>query len=193
MVQLVFRRGTCNLILLLVCRAWAEDEAKRAREHAKALEEARYRWERRGIKVVVDSELQDDAATELTWLNADAEKLSIEQSPMKETINRGENLVRKLEILATEVKGKSFAAIKRIIDKIKVLIEHLKVRAAEAANKAREVKSSAVSTLKSNAEDLSRKTASSVSNFSSTVKDGMKRLTEECKEGMDRISQKFKM
>ncbi|CAN6461685.1 unnamed protein product [Victoria cruziana] len=178
---------------LSMARAWAEDEAKRAREHAKALEEARYRWERRGIKVVVDSELQDDAATELTWLNADAEKLSIEQSPMKETINRGENLVRKLEILATEVKGKSFAAIKRIIDKIKVLIEHLKVRAAEAANKAREVKSSAVSTLKSNAEDLSRKTASSVSNFSSTVKDGMKRLTEECKEGMDRISQKFKM
>ncbi|KAF3793569.1 hypothetical protein EJ110_NYTH08023 [Nymphaea thermarum] len=178
---------------LSMARAWAEDEAKRTREHAKALEEARYRWEQRGIKVIVDSELQDDAATELTWLNADAEKLSVGQSPVKETISRGENLVKKLEVMASEVKGKSFAAIKRIIEKIKFIIEHFKVQAAEAANKAREVKAAAVSTLKSSAEDLSQKTESSVVSFSSTVKDGMKRLTEECKEGMDRISQKFKM
>ncbi|XP_031483051.1 uncharacterized protein LOC116252718 isoform X6 [Nymphaea colorata] len=178
---------------LSMARAWAEDEAKRTREHAKALEEARYRWEQRGIKVIVDSELQDDAATELTWLNADAEKLSVGQSPVKETISQGENLVKKLEVMASEVKGKSFAAIKRIIEKIKFIIEHFKVQAAEATNKAREVKAAAVSTLKSSAEDLSQKTESSVASFSSTVKDGMKRLTEECKESMDRISQKFKM
>ncbi|KAK6117634.1 hypothetical protein DH2020_048596 [Rehmannia glutinosa] len=38
---------------LSMARAWAEDEAKRAREQAKALDEARGRWEKQGLKVIV--------------------------------------------------------------------------------------------------------------------------------------------
>ncbi|KAK7831425.1 hypothetical protein CFP56_027447 [Quercus suber] len=45
---------------LSMARAWAEDEAKRANEQAKALEEARDRWERQGIKVVVDDDLREE-------------------------------------------------------------------------------------------------------------------------------------
>ncbi|PQM36540.1 uncharacterized protein Pyn_01004 [Prunus yedoensis var. nudiflora] len=55
---------------LSMARAWAEDEAKRAREQAKVLEEARDRWERQGIKVVVDNDLREEALAEVTWLDA---------------------------------------------------------------------------------------------------------------------------
>ncbi|MBA0553914.1 hypothetical protein Golob_013053, partial [Gossypium lobatum] len=46
---------------LSIARAWAEDEAKRAREQAKALEEAREQWERRGVKVVVGNDLHEES------------------------------------------------------------------------------------------------------------------------------------
>ncbi|GKA69413.1 hypothetical protein Tco_0775477, partial [Tanacetum coccineum] len=49
--------------------SWAEDEAKRAREQAKVLEEARDRWESQGIKVVVNKDLCDDAVAESTWVD----------------------------------------------------------------------------------------------------------------------------
>ncbi|GJX56199.1 hypothetical protein Tco_0286096 [Tanacetum coccineum] len=52
-----------------VWRSWAEDEAKRAREQAKVLEEARDRWESQGIKVVVNKDLRDDAIAESTWVD----------------------------------------------------------------------------------------------------------------------------
>ncbi|KAG1359590.1 hypothetical protein COCNU_08G010360 [Cocos nucifera] len=55
---------------LSMARCWAEEEAKRARKQARALEEARKRWEKYGVEVIVDEDLQDDASTGLTWLRA---------------------------------------------------------------------------------------------------------------------------
>nr|GEX75283.1 pyridoxine 5'-phosphate synthase [Tanacetum cinerariifolium] len=57
-----------NLLETLHKEGRHQDEAKRAREQAKVLEEARDRRESQGIKVVVDKDLHDDAVAESTWV-----------------------------------------------------------------------------------------------------------------------------
>ncbi|GJT88182.1 hypothetical protein Tco_1069899 [Tanacetum coccineum] len=79
---------------LAIARSWAEDEAKRAREQAKVLEEARDRWESQGIKVVVNKDLRDDAVAESTWVDTQ------NQSLIEGTKSIAENLVDKLKIMA---------------------------------------------------------------------------------------------
>uniref|UniRef100_A0A804N467 Uncharacterized protein n=1 Tax=Zea mays TaxID=4577 RepID=A0A804N467_MAIZE len=72
---------------LSMARAWAEEEAKKAREHARALEEAQNQWEHQGIRVVVEGELKDDASAGVTWANAGKEHA------VDESINQAEALL----------------------------------------------------------------------------------------------------
>ena len=90
-------------------RAWAEDEAKRVREQAIALEEARDRWERHGIKVVVDDDLRKEASAGVTWLNAS------EQVSVQGTVDRAESLLDKLKQMAADIRGKSRDTLHKII------------------------------------------------------------------------------
>lgn len=169
--------------LLNVFRAWAEDEARRVREHAKALEEARNRWEMHGIKVVVDDDLRDDATAGVTWLNAGKE------SPVDETtVNRAENLVKKLKVMAGEIKGKSSTVIEKIIQRIKDVILVLKQKAAEVARDAEEFRRTVALKVSSSMVEFQQNAAG----FSSNVKDGARRLAEDCRDGVEKITQKFK-
>ncbi|KAK9143746.1 hypothetical protein Syun_013146 [Stephania yunnanensis] len=168
---------------LAMARTWAEDEAKRARAQAKALEEARERWERHGIKVVVDSDLQEDASAGVMWLNAG------KQSDVDGTVGRAEILVSKLKNMASEVRGTSRAVIERIIGKVTSLISNLKERAAVAARQAGEFQSVAFSRAGESLEQLQQRAIG----LSSTIKDGAKRIADDCKEGVGKISQKFKV
>lgn len=156
-------------------RAWAEDEAKRAREQAKALDEARDRWERQGIKVVVDNDLREEAEAEGTWLAAG------KQFSVEETIERSENLVDKLKKMAAEVRGKCKDTITKIIEKIVLLISNLKKKAGE-------LKDAAKSRLDSSLQGVQHNSAG----FTSAVKEGAKRVAGDWKEGVERLSQKFK-
>ncbi|KAJ8642883.1 hypothetical protein MRB53_004631 [Persea americana] len=168
---------------LSMARAWAEDEARRVQEHAKALEEARNRWEMHGIKVVVDDDLRDDATAGVTWLNPGKE------SPMDETIvNRAENLVKKLKVMAGEIKGKSSTVIEKIIQRIKDVILVLKQKAAEVARDAEEFRRTVALKVSSSIVEVKQNTAG----FSANVKDGAKRLAEDCRDGVEKITQKFK-
>eukprot|EP00262_Sarcandra_glabra_P011200 TRINITY_DN2695_c0_g1_i1.p1 TRINITY_DN2695_c0_g1~~TRINITY_DN2695_c0_g1_i1.p1 ORF type:complete len:815 (-),score=203.62 TRINITY_DN2695_c0_g1_i1:210-2366(-) len=167
---------------LAMARAWAEDEAKRAREHGKALEEARDRWERHGIKVVVDSDLQEDASAGVTWLNATKE------TPITGTINRAENLVEKLKEMGHKIKGNSSVVIEKIIRKIELLISILKKRVAEVSRQALELKRSIVVKVSDSMDEVRHNATS----FSVTAKDSAKRIVGDCREGMEKITQKFK-
>ena len=88
-------------------RAWAEEEAKKAREHARALEEARNQWERQGIKVIVEGGLGDDASAGVTWANAGKEH------PVDEAINRAESFLEKLKSMCAKMKVRSCDALER--------------------------------------------------------------------------------
>uniref|UniRef100_A0ACD6AQ20 Uncharacterized protein n=1 Tax=Avena sativa TaxID=4498 RepID=A0ACD6AQ20_AVESA len=156
---------------LSMARAWAEDEAKKAREHARALEEARNQWERQGIKVVVERDLEDDASAGVTWANAGKEH------PVDEAINRAESLLEKLKSFYAEIKVRSRGALEMVMQRVRSFISSLKERAAEAR-----------SISASKAKDLS----SEAKVFGSTVADKSKRVVEDCKEGLEKFAQRFK-
>ncbi|KAI3898591.1 hypothetical protein MKW92_002165 [Papaver armeniacum] len=167
---------------LSMARSWAEEEAKRAREHGKALEEARDRWKKHGIQVVVDSDLQDDESAGVTWTNAGKE------STIDETVNRAETLVDKLKGMAENIKGKSKAVIEQIIQKINSIIMILKEKANCAANRFKEFQSTATSKASESIQELQ----SSANGYSVAIKEGATRIAGECKEGVEKITQKFK-
>ncbi|KAL7147458.1 hypothetical protein ABFS83_06G108700 [Erythranthe nasuta] len=161
---------------LSMARSWAEDEAKRAREQAKALDEARDRWERQGLKVVVDSDLrEEEAEAEATWLSA-GQKFSVE-----ETIERSESLVDKLKKMADEVRGKCKVTITKIIERIVLFVTSLKEKTGE-------LKDVAKLKLDKSVQGFQHKSAE----LTSSVKEGVKRAAGDWKEGVERLSQKFK-
>ncbi|XP_062001726.1 uncharacterized protein LOC133718867 isoform X2 [Rosa rugosa] len=165
---------------LSMARAWAEDEAKRAREQAKSLEEARDRWERHGIKVVVDNDLREEALGEATWV--DAGKLSVEG-----TVSRAENLMDKLKAMAVDIKGRSRDVIDKIIQKIALFVSSLREWVSKAGERAGELKDAAISKATRSAQELQQSTLE----YSLVVKEGAKRIADDCREGVEKLTQRF--
>ncbi|KAL5811228.1 hypothetical protein ACOSQ4_027796 [Xanthoceras sorbifolium] len=167
---------------LSMARAWAEDEAKRAREQAKALEEARDRWERHGIKVVVDDDLREESAATVTWLNAS------KQYYVEGTVNRAQGLVDKLKVMAEDVRGKSRETIDKIIQKILLFISALKEWASKAGMKAGELKDATIHKTMESVQGFQQSTAE----LRSAFKDSAKRVAGDCREGVEKLTQRFK-
>ncbi|CAL1404950.1 unnamed protein product [Linum trigynum] len=178
---------------LSMARAWAEDEAKRARDQAKALEEARDRWEKQGIKVVVDSDLQEEETSPAgTWVSAS------EQFSVEETVARAETLTDKLKLLSVRVTGKSKEIINNIVQKILAFISALREWASKTGARAEQAKEDAVSKVTEFSTTVKEKAAGSLeemqqgtAEFGSTVKEGAKRVAGDCKEGVEKLTQRF--
>lgn len=164
------------------CRAWAEDEAKRASEQAKVLEEARDRWERRGIKVIVDDDLNDEANAGVSWLNAGTE------TSVEGTVSRAESLVDKLKALAFDLKGRSKDTIDKVIQKIHALISVLKEWIVKTRGSSVELKDATVSKVVGSLQEFQQ----SSSEFISNAKEGAKRVVGDCRDGVEKLTQKFK-
>ncbi|KAG6524409.1 hypothetical protein ZIOFF_014318 [Zingiber officinale] len=159
-----------------------EEEAKRAREHMRALEEARQRWERHGIKVIVDGDLQDDASIITTWLTA------AEQPPVNEAIGRGENLRMKLKEMAAEMKLRSSLVIDKISQKILALISALKLQVAKASEQVIKIQNAGVSKAAVMMNDLKE----NASGINTVIGHRARRVVEDCKGSVGKITQKFK-
>ncbi|XP_025656866.1 uncharacterized protein [Arachis hypogaea] len=166
---------------LSMARAWAEDEAKRVREQAKALEEARDRWERHGIKVVVDNDLREEASPGVTWLNAG------EQFSVQGTVNRAGSLLDKLKKMAADVRGKSRETIDKIINVISVFISNLREWACKTRKQAEELGEATISKAGKSAQELQQGAVE----FGYAVKEGAKRVAGDCREGVEKLTQKF--
>ncbi|KAM7499668.1 hypothetical protein LguiA_024082 [Lonicera macranthoides] len=167
---------------LCMARAWAEDEAKRAREQAKVLEEAREHWEGQGIKVVVDNDLREEADTESTWLN------SVKQFSPEGSLSRAENLVEKLKEMAAVVQGKSRNTIEKAMEKIVLLIFVLKEWTLKVGKQAGELRNGAASKVGGSLEELQQSSAE----LSLAVKEAAKRVAGDCREGVEKLTHKFK-
>ena len=155
----------------VIRRAWAEEEAKRASEQAKTLEEARERWERHGLKVVVEGNLREEELAGRTWLKAG------NLSPLQESVDQGESLLEKIVTMSAKVKGESAAAIERIIQIISSAIQALRRRLSDSsaiisarAGQSLEKSKSSVHEFRQNA-----------SGFFSGVKDGLTKVTDRFK------------
>ncbi|KAK4571598.1 hypothetical protein RGQ29_030131 [Quercus rubra] len=167
---------------LSMARAWAEDEAKRASEQAKALEEARDRWERQGIKVVVDDDLREETTAGVSWVNA-GKPFSVEG-----TVSRAENLMDKLKVMAGDLRGKSTDIINMIIQKIALLISNLREWTSKAGKRAEEVQHAVISKASISAQDLQQSTAE----FSLALREGAKKVAGDCREGVEKLTHRFK-
>ncbi|KAK7315060.1 hypothetical protein VNO77_33592 [Canavalia gladiata] len=166
---------------LSMARAWAEDEAKRVREQARALEEARDRWERQGIKVVVDDDLRKEASAGVTWLNAS------EQFSVQETVDRAESLLDKLKHMAADIRGKSRDTIDKIIHMVSLFILKLREWASKTGKHAEEFGEATISKAAKSANELQH----SALEFGVTIKESAKRAASDCREGVEKITQKF--
>jgi len=168
-------------MLILGFRAWAEDEAKRVREQAIALEEARDRWERHGIKVVVDDDLRKEASAGVTWLNAS------EQISVQGTVDRAENLLDKLKLMASDIRGKSRDILDKIIHLVSQFISKLREWASRTGKQAEEFGEAAISKVGKSASELQQSAIEVGFGF----KEGAKRVAGDCREGVEKITQKF--
>lgn len=148
----------------------------------KALEEARDRWEKHGIKVVVDDDLREESAGGVTWHNA-GEQLSVEGS-----VNRAQSLVDKLRGMANEVRGKSKEIIDKIIQKILLFISVVKDWASKAKTRAEELKDATILKARGLVHELQQSTAE----FKSAVTESAKRIAGDCREGVEKLTQRFK-
>ncbi|XP_068502786.1 uncharacterized protein [Phaseolus vulgaris] len=166
---------------LSMARAWAEDEAKRVREQAIALEEARDRWERHGIKVVVDDDLRKEASAGVTWLNAS------EQISVQGTVDRAENLLDKLKLMASDIRGKSRDILDKIIHMVSQFISKLREWASTTGKHAEEFGEAAISKVGKSASELQQ----SAIEVGFGIKEGTKRVAGDCREGVEKITQKF--
>lgn len=138
---------------LSMARTWAEEEAKRVQEHAKALEEARLRWEKRGLKVVVDEDLREEASPGNTWVNI-GKQLSVE-----ETTDRAESLTVKLKAMADQVGGKSKEIINMMIEKIQLLISVMKQWISDTGKRTVELKDVAIAKVGGSLQELQQHAA----------------------------------
>eukprot|EP01018_Ginkgo_biloba_P021408 Gb_00648 [translate_table: standard] len=177
---------------LSMARAWAEDEAKKARGHAKVLREAREHWEKQGIQVQVDKELEEDNGGVSTWQYSSEVQNQSGKSPLHEILVRAEEIRGKLWLVSNDLKGKMLGVIEKIIHDIGLLITSLQQRAVEAGEKAQELQQDALVVASKAANDMQHITASSVAVVTSSIREGTKRVADECRGGAERISQKFK-
>ncbi|KAF2532022.1 hypothetical protein F2Q70_00032441 [Brassica cretica] len=164
---------------LSMARSWAEEEGKRAREQARALEEARKRWETNGLRVIVDKDLQENVETEQSVLLNTVERSSIEG-----TEERAQTLMNKLTEMAESVGKKSREVISMVMEKIRLWITVLKEYAENLGKRAGEMREAAVVKAKGAAKEVEKGTVQ--------VGDKVKRMAEECRDGVGKITQRFK-
>lgn len=161
-------------------RAWAEDEAKRVSEHTLALERARDSWERNESKAAVDDFHEDLAG--VTLLNTE------EQLSVQDTVDRAENLLDKLKKMAVEVGGRARDMIDKIIHIISQFVSRLREWACKTGKQAEELKQSAISKAGKSAHEVQQ----SALEFGFTIKEEAKRVAGDCREGVEKLTQKFK-
>lgn len=103
-------------------------------------------------------------------------------------MNRAQGLADQLKIMAENVKGKSKEIINTIIQKIQHFISVLKELASKAGTRAGELKDVTIQKTKESVEGLQQSTAE----LSLAFKDGARRVAGDCREGVGKLTQRFK-
>ena len=94
----------------------------------------------------------------------------------------------KLKGMGREVRGKSKDIIEMIIQKIAVLISNLRQWVRNAGEKAEDVKNVGIARASRSATELQQSSAE----MGLALKEGAKRVVGDCREGVEKISQKFR-
>lgn len=142
------------------------------RERAEALERARDRRKRHGIKVEVDDDLRkEEAFAGVTLLSAE-EQLSIQG-----TVDRADNLLEKLKKMAGDVGGKTRDTIDKIMHIISQFILRLREWACKTGKQAENLGQVAISKAGKSAHEVQQ----SALEFGGAMKGGVEKLTQKFK------------
>lgn len=96
--------------------------------------------------------------------------------------------MNKLKAMTADIREKSRDVIDRIIQKIALLVSKLKEWVSEAGKKTEKLRDAAISRASRSAQELQQ----SSSELSLAVKEGAKRVAGDCREGVEKLTQKFK-
>lgn len=119
---------------------------------------------------------------DVTWVDA-GKRFSVEG-----TVSRAKNLMDKLKVMAEGVKGRTRAVIDKIIQKIALLVSSLREWVPKAGERAGELKDAVISKANRSAHELQQSTLE----YSSVLKEGAKRVAYDCREGVEKLTQRFK-
>lgn len=132
--------------------------------------------------MVVDKDLREESDAAVMWVNAG------KQFSVDETVSRAQSLVDKLKAMGNDVSGKSKEIINMIIQKILLFISNLKKWASNASMRAEELKDATIFKAKGSIQELQQSTAELRSNLTG----GAKRVAGDCREGIEKLTQRFK-
>lgn len=130
----------------------------------------------------MENELREEASAEVTWLDT-AKQVSVDG-----TVSRAENLVDKLNAMRSELRGKSKDVIDNFVQKILHLISILRESAAKTGAQVRELKDAAVTKAGGSVQELQQHTAE----LGLAIREGTKRVVGDCREGVEKLTHKFK-
>lgn len=111
-----------------------------------------------------------------------------EEFSTKGTVSRAETMMDKLKAMAATVRGKSREVINQIVNVISMLISKLREWSSSTLNRYEELKDVAGAKASRSVEELKHQ----VADTNLRLKEGAKRLVEDCKEGVEKLTQRFK-
>ncbi|MCO5591715.1 hypothetical protein L7F22_045706 [Adiantum nelumboides] len=190
---------------LILARSWAEEEARKAQEHARVLEQARRRWDSQGIQVNVDKDLDrvdeevkgfspswqynDGAEAQETPANGLVKENTEEPQVYSTRIDWFKNKSRELGQMLVDAFVKLFYYLQ-------LLLQAIQQRASDLFGKARtrfhEARVSCVDSTAKTMEGMKRTVPSSVAGLTSSLREGTSKAVDEWKGGAEKLSQKFK-
>eukprot|EP00252_Welwitschia_mirabilis_P016855 TRINITY_DN374_c0_g1_i1.p1 TRINITY_DN374_c0_g1~~TRINITY_DN374_c0_g1_i1.p1 ORF type:complete len:930 (+),score=267.69 TRINITY_DN374_c0_g1_i1:295-3084(+) len=174
---------------LALARSWVEEEAKKASVHAKVLQEARERWEKQGIKVFVDKELEDvtDSLSSLVLRIEDQKKIKQPESTLDETSAKDN-----LKLYLTSCVDKLKNVLERLIQVTGMVESSLKERAVILYKRAHKLQEETIETLSKASQNVQEVTTSKITSLKTSVIEGTQKIAVEFKGQTERLSQKFK-
>lgn len=178
---------------------WAEDEAKKARGHAKLLEEARKRWEGQGIEVKVDKDLDEDNIPALGWkYSGRKSRLNnfLQRPPVQDILEKAGNLKSRVVERFFQLLEAVRQALANVRQKIGDSYEVVKDKGAKslqvAGRKARVVQQDTYSVVSRKAQEVQDATKSTVVGVSSNVTEGTKKIADGFRGEAQKLAGKFK-
>lgn len=172
---------------LILARSWAEDEARKAQAHSKALEEVRNQWESQDVQMNVEKEL-DTVNEKVNSFSPSWQYIEGSQdqtSPMDRLMKQSRDV------------GRMFVdAFIRFLQFIQLIFHAIKESATDVFGKVggkfHEARIKCADSTTKTVEGLKQTVPSSVAGITSSIRDGTLKVVDEWKGGAERLSQKFK-
>ncbi|CAM6105517.1 unnamed protein product [Calypogeia fissa] len=184
---------------LILARIWAEDEAKKARAHAKLLEEARKRWAGQGIQVKVDKDLDEENIPSLGWKYS-GQKTALnnflQRPPVQDILDKAGNLksrvVERVYQLLEAVRRALATVRQKIVESYQVAKEKGTKSLQDVGEKAHVAQRDTISAVSKKAQEVQDATKSTVVGVSANVTEGTKKLADGFRGEAQKLAGKFK-